>query len=606
MGTLSFAITVPNATANSASRAVKYVSPSTQSVAISLKGQTVPLATVNLSATSPGCAATPSGTACTVSASAPAGSDMFVITAFSGPNGTGQQLSTANVPATITASATTRVPLTLNGTVATVAVILGSSSVQVGSPASVAVTVVAYDAQNNVIVGPGNFSTPVTLADTDPSGATSLSTTTVAAPGTSVSLNYTGNSMTTATITPSIGSTTGTAATFTPSGSAFVNYVMPQPVDEIDALAPGPNGNLWFTAYGYFAGASIGYTTPQGATTTYTANLPQTTILGLAMLPNANNLWFGDDYGDIGTIASNGTVSYDTATFTEPCGTGYTDICGEVNAMIAGPDGNVWFTDDEGYIGVVVPTTGNVTEFDPTQLPGWPGGYSEPKHLAFFGGKLYVSDEDGYIDQFTISGGAATSVVQVPFVESCQACSPGAYALTIDTVGNVWFSDGCSDIGLVPATNFTQSAMLEWSIGSIDNNDSFAYMLATPGGIFATDNDDGNLYNIADVAGLSANQGPSITAVTAFSFSQADANVLAVGPDGNLWTATNDTSQQQPNVPPGLAKVIYSAPLGIVSIASARRATASFSHVRSGKLFPISRKHRKERRAAFALKYRRK
>jgi hypothetical protein len=112
-GTLSFTILVPAATAGTASRTVKFVSPSTQSVAITLKGQTTPLATVNLTATSPGCAATSAGTSCTVSATAPVGNDMFLIAAFDGVNGTGHQLSVATVPAAITANSTTRVPLAL-------------------------------------------------------------------------------------------------------------------------------------------------------------------------------------------------------------------------------------------------------------------------------------------------------------------------------------------------------------------------------------------------------------------------------------------------------------------------------------------------------------
>jgi hypothetical protein len=145
--------------------------------------------------------------------------------------------------------------------------------------------------------------------------------------------------------------------------------------------------------------------------------------------------------------------------------------------------------------------------------------------------------------------------------------------------------------------------MLEWSIAASDDNATIGYMQATPGGIFATNNDTGSVYNIADVAGLSASQGPAVSAVAAYSAPYAAANVLAVGSDGNLWTATDNTTGNTPDLPPVLAKVIYSAPLGIVSLSSIRRATATFKHTATGKHFPVNRIRRGQRRARFSALY---
>ena len=590
-GTLSFTVTVPAPTTSSSSRSAKFVSPSTQSIAISLKGQTTALATVNLSASAPGCSLTAGATTCTVSATAPVGSDMFVITAYDGTNGTGHQLSTANVPATITTSSTTRVPLTLNGTVATVAVVLGSSSVQVGTPASVAVTVVAYDAQQNVIVGPGSFSTPVTLADTDPSAATTLSTTTVTAPGTSVTLNYTGNSMTTATITPSIGGTPGTVATFQPTGSAFVNYLAPQPVDEIDAFAKGPGG-LWFTSYGSSLTPTVGYFSTQGVATVFTAGLDNQYALGLA-LGSDGNMWIGDDNGQIAQVTPGGTVTYAT-NFTNPC-ENPTGTCDEISAMALGPDGNVWFTEDETYIGYVTPALA-VVEFDITALVGQP---AEPEQLAFSGGKLYVSDDLGYIDQITVSGSTPQSGIALPLLQ-CD-CATG---LAIDSLGNVWFSDGCSDIGMIPTSTFP-SGMLEWSVTPVIGNNSFGYLQAVPGGgVVATDDVDGTIYGFS-ASGVSGSQPPSITPLTAFTNTAAQANVLAVGSDGNLWTETNSTANESPNVPPAIAKVYYSAGsigTGLQPSALARRASTAITHAHTAKKFPKFRPLRKIRHAKYVAR----
>jgi len=128
-----------------------------QSVAIALKGQSTALATVSVAA---------AGTA-TASVSAPAGLQTFVVTSFDGPNATGKLLSTVSVPETVAASSSRAVPLALSGAVASVAVVLGATSIQVGTAAQVAVNVEAFDANNNQIVGPGTFSTPVTLTGVD-------------------------------------------------------------------------------------------------------------------------------------------------------------------------------------------------------------------------------------------------------------------------------------------------------------------------------------------------------------------------------------------------------------------------------------------------------
>jgi hypothetical protein len=125
-------------------------------------------------------------------------------------------------------------------------------------------------------------------------------------------------------------------------------------------------------------------------------------------------------------------------------------------------------------------------------------------------------------------------------------------------------------------------------------------MIATPAGIFATDASDGNLYDISG-ASFSITQAPIISTVTAFSSGNAKAEVLAVGGGGNLWTASEITADESPNVPPAFAKVVYSSPIGVAP-QSLRRASAASSRLRTGKFFPKGRKARKIRRAAYAAK----
>jgi hypothetical protein len=218
---VSFRINGGSVAPSSAARTPKFISPATQSATISLvvQGQTTLLTAVNVSPGSPNCVGGASDLVCTVTVNAPIGTDTFVISTFDGPNGTGNQLSTGTTIATVALNATNTVALVLNGVVAAVRVVLDPSSAPVGTPAVVAVTVVAYDAATppDVIVGPGNYSTPITLTNSDTSNVTQLSTTQVLGPGTTVTLNYTGASSTGATITPSFGGISGTLATFKPT-----------------------------------------------------------------------------------------------------------------------------------------------------------------------------------------------------------------------------------------------------------------------------------------------------------------------------------------------------------------------------------------------------
>ncbi|MGA2393896.1 MAG: hypothetical protein ABSH03_11200, partial [Candidatus Lustribacter sp.] len=430
--------------------------------------------------------------------------------------------------------------------------------------------------------GPGNFSSPVTLTDTDASGNTSLSTTSVPAPGTSVTLNYNGNSVVVATVTPSINGTAGTPATFAPTGDAVTNFTTPGQLGYIGAMAPGPgtDGNVWFAAFdGCDCSASIGKIAPNGAITTYQSNTPTTYIYGLAPSSDGTSLWFGDENGDVGRITTSGIVTY-ASTFNTPCES-ETTTCGEIDYMVLGPDGYVWFSDCDGYVGYVTPQ-GNVTEFDPTQLPGWTGEYFEPEEIGFGSdGKLYVADYSEQVEQITLSADVPTAVAVVQDPAECDE-----YALAIGPDGNPWFVDDCGNIGMLPLTNFTAGALLQWSMSAINNNDGgpewASELLGSPGGLWVTDDEDGNVYQIANLSGVSAAQGPSITPVAAFAFSSADVDTETLGPDNNLWVATDINSGSQ-----AIAKIIYGAPaIGTLSsqraagTLSSKRLTASISHVK--------------------------
>jgi streptogramin lyase len=97
-------------------------------------------------------------------------------------------------------------------------------------------------------------------------------------------------------------------------------------------MAPGPDGNLWFTEYG---GNNIGRITPSGVVTEFPVPTRQSEPLGIAPGPDGN-LWFADAARNrVWRITTSGVMddfrvpTQDAAPY---------DIA-------PGPDGNLWFTE---------------------------------------------------------------------------------------------------------------------------------------------------------------------------------------------------------------------------------------------------------------------
>ena len=128
----------------------------------------------------------------------------------------------------------------------------------------------------------------------------------------------------------------------------------------VNRIAPGPDGNVWFTA-NTPNGGEIGRVTPAGKLTQFAVTASPG---GITAGPD-NNLWFTMN-GQIGRITTSGTVSlFDI-------GSGYS-----ARDIALGPDGNLWFTipSSTGFVGRITPV-GTVSAFaTPTQ-------YSSPAVLT--------------------------------------------------------------------------------------------------------------------------------------------------------------------------------------------------------------------------------
>jgi hypothetical protein len=245
-------ITIPPLSQQNKHFRPNYISAATQSMTVGLVsgGSTTPLATVNLTTGSSNCT-TPSGGGlqCTVTVNAPYGTDTFAVATYPQTNGAGTALSIGEVQVTITKGGTTpTVSLDLNGVPVAVALVLGQSELPVGNAGSTAVIVQATDASGNLIIGPGLFSTPISLAVTgDTYHTLSLSGSSVTSPGQVVTLDYNGGTNVGSTITPSGSGMTGTPVSFNATGAVlnlfqYLDTVNDVTLEPYDAAALS-NGN---------------------------------------------------------------------------------------------------------------------------------------------------------------------------------------------------------------------------------------------------------------------------------------------------------------------------------------------------------------------------
>ncbi|HTU71756.1 MAG TPA: hypothetical protein VMF11_15745 [Candidatus Baltobacteraceae bacterium] len=361
-----------------------YISAGTQSITISLVSgsKTTLLATVNLTPGSSNCT-TPAGGGlqCTVAVTAPFGTDTFSVSTYAQTGGAGSVLSTGEVQATLTlGQPVPSVTLELDGVPASVSLALGQSELPVGNAGSTAVIVQALDASGNLIIGPGLFSTPITLSITGDSYDTlKLSSSSVTSPGQVVTLSYNGGTNVGSTITPSGSGIAGTPATFAGSGGSLTLYQYYDSTNQVygyepEDVAAYPTGTtavptaavLFDELYSsanesYYEG--IGIASPSGMGTVFVGDtsdpfnppaagsltIPGITVVhGMSADLNTETFHAYDDLA----VNSSGTLIYYSGAFST-----------ESDPSCDGEE-------ESGTLGVLNPAAGTTTEY---RLEGYPG-----------------------------------------------------------------------------------------------------------------------------------------------------------------------------------------------------------------------------------------
>jgi virginiamycin B lyase len=387
-GTSSVTVTVAiPRPSSSARRKPEYVSPWTQSFTITLNGTLAAEVDVDPSVSS--CSAQAQAIACSAQIAAPIGSDTFVLSLYGGVHGNGPVLSTGSTTQTVGPNVINAVQVALRGVVASTAVSLASPSPQMGAGSTTTVTVKAFDAAGMQIIGSTPYATPLTLVDSDSSGATSLSATTVTSPADAApTLTYNGTAFVDASVTAIVpGAHTNTTAGVlepmlraieypVPSGNATNNRL------GAGSLTVGSDGAIWF-----IDDTAIGRVTMSGTVTEYPISAtPYGIVSG-----SDNALWFTESGPAVGRLTTGGALhAYANSAYGQ--------------AIASGADGSL------GYLAQISPealgrvTTGGSQSSIPLQLPSGSYGVSSALLVAGSDGSYWSADGQGNVARISPSG----------------------------------------------------------------------------------------------------------------------------------------------------------------------------------------------------------
>ncbi len=254
--------------------------------------------------------------------------------------------------------------------------------------------------------------------------------------------------------------------------------------------------------------ASLGLAAPGNATsiTEFTPLIANSGPTGIVAGPDGN-LWFTEYYGDrVGRITVGGTVT-DWST-----GSGISNDSAPMG-IAAGPDGNLWFAEyGPSRIGRITPAA-TATEFT-TGI----SAASLPRGIAAGpDGNLWFVEQGGNrVGRITTSG---------TVTEFSTGISPGSnlYGIAAGPDGNLWFTENAGRIGrITPA-----GAVTEFSNGITPGSAPDGIAAGPDGNLWFTEFGESRIGRITP-AGVVTEFSNGITG-------GSEPYGITAGPDGNLW-----------------------------------------------------------------------
>jgi virginiamycin B lyase len=302
-----------------------------------------------------------------------------------------------------------------------------------------------------------------------------------------------------------------------------------------EGIAPGPDGNLWFTDQG--TTSAIGRITPQGQITEFSSGLNVGSMPYRISPGPDGNLWFTDrgTTSAIGRITPQGQITE----FSAGLSTG-----SDLLRIVPGPDGNMWFT-NVGTTRAVgrITLQGQITEFTTGLNSG-----SRPDVIApGSDGNLWFTD-----DGTTSAIGRITPQGQITEFSSGLNSGSSPSGLAPGPDGNLWFTDvGATEaIGRITP----QAQITEYSTGLNAGH-------ALTSGIAA--GADGNLWfgdrGSTPAIGRITPQGQIAEFSSGLNVGSSPGRIVP-GSDGNMWFTDRGTTPAIGKIGTAATAAVQAAP----------------------------------------------
>ncbi len=519
-GDAHFTISDPYSTQTFAVRPAGF-SSATADLHVTINGQSVEIA---LTPSSSQCTLASGVINCYADIPAPNGPITFTVKTL---DANGNVLSTVTGTATIAGKTT--VPLALQGIWKNALVRLQNENPVMGSPSTIPVTVTAYDAAGAIIVGPEPYTSPVPLYNTDTSGATSLSTNAVTAPGQAVTLSYNGTSYVNAQLSAGVpfSQTFGTGDTMMPA-LRTVEYPIPSGASTWESNLSGkmfenPNGSVSFAERTLTNTTSIGTVSMSGAVTE-----SPTALFFEDIVPDAaGNIWGITNLGTLAQYTGAG------AGFQSPA------LPGSLPGQLAlGADGNFWMADGGAGIASIerVTPAGVATDFPLTggnvALGG--GVLAGDGNLWFeFETNLVTSQMNGLLS-ISPSGVITDYPLSIAQISCCA--NSGNVALGPD--GALYFLYESDHVGRMTTSGAFSSFQIGMAVAPSVGGGAYPNALAfgPDGALWISTGNSNGCSRLVERVTTSGSYGYFVLPVTCGTNTvAADVGAFAKGSDGNLW-----------------------------------------------------------------------